>query len=396
MRFVALTSTRTKGIPTAYFGTTFNRHEQFTDGRNRLALTAEHRVSANGQLFLRTSYDRFDYHGEFQYGAAKATDRSISTRFDTELRYIWDVKPNNRITFGVEHVDNVRSNYKYQTADSGLSIGEPFSIESAYVQSEYQPVHSISITAGIRYDRYAHAASAVNPRGAVVWHVDEDNTVKALYGSAFRLPTVFELEFEDPASGFLENPDLKPEKIHQLELVWERRLTPEILLRVSPYRLNMTGLIRQHQGDSGYTQFLNLSTVQSQGVELQADYRRSDGLWCYVSYSHQDAREGRVRLINSPANLARAGISTPTSRRFQGALELLYEAGRKTLGGERTPGVALTNVTVSTALRQSLRLAATVKNLLNVNYATPGGPNHPEDTIPQNGRTFLVTLRVGS
>jgi outer membrane receptor protein involved in Fe transport len=395
LRFLALTSTRTKGIPTAYFGTTFNRNEQFTDGRNLLALTAEHRVSATGELFLRTSYDRFDYHGQFQYGDGHATDRSISTRFDTELRYIWDVKPNNRITLGAERVDNVRSNYKYEFEGAGLSIGEPFSIASAYVQSDYQPVHSLSITAGIRYDRYAHVASAVNPRGAVVWHVDAANTVKVLYGSAFRLPTAFELDFEDPASGFLENPKLKPEKIRQFELVWERRLTPEILLRVSPYRLTMTGLIREHQGDSGYTQFLNLSNVTSQGVELQADYRRSDGLWSYASYSRQDAREGGVWLINSPANLARAGISTPTSQRFQGALELSYESGRKTLGGNRTPGVALTNVTVSTALRTSLRLSATVKNLLNVRYAMPGGPNHPEDTIPQNGRTFLVTLRAG-
>jgi iron complex outermembrane receptor protein len=396
LRFLALTSTRTKGIPTAYFGTTFNRHEQFTDGRNLLALTADHRVSATGQLFLRSSYDRYDYHGEFQYGDQTATDRSISTRLDTELRYIWDARPNQRMTFGIEHVDNVRSNYKYESYSEGLSIGGPFSIASVYAQSDYQPVHSLSITAGIRYDRYVRVTSAVNPRGAIVWHFDDNNTVKALYGSAFRLPTEFELEFEDPANGFLENDSLKPEKIRQIELVWEGRLTPEILLRVSPYRLNMTGLIRQHLSDTGITQFLNLSNVTSQGVELQADYRRSDGLWSYASYSHQDAREGGVRLINSPENLARAGISTPTSRRFQGALELLYESGRKTLGGNHTPGVTLTNVTLSTALRTSLRLSATVKNLLNVNYATPGGPNHTEDTIPQNGRTFLVTLRVGS
>jgi outer membrane receptor protein involved in Fe transport len=396
LRFLALTSTRTKGIPTAYFGTTFNRHEQFTDGRSLLALTADHHVSATGQLFLRSSYDRYDYHGEFQYGDTKATDRSISTRLDTELRYIWDAKPNHRMTFGVERVDNVRSNYKYELEGASLSIGKPFSIASAYVQNDYQPAHSLSITAGIRYDRYAHVTSAVNPRGAIVWHVDDNNTVKVLYGSAFRLPTAFELGFEDPGNGFLENPNLKPEKIHQLELVWEGRVTPEILLRVSPYRLQLTGLIRQHQSETGITQFLNLSNVTSQGVELQADYRRSDGLWSYVSYSHQDAREGGVRLINSPENLARAGISTPTSRRFQGALELLYEAGRKTLGGNQTPGVALTNVTLSTAVRTSLRLSATVRNLLNTNYATPGGPNHAEDTIPQNGRTFLVTLRVGS
>ncbi|MGZ7030681.1 MAG: TonB-dependent receptor plug domain-containing protein, partial [Thermoanaerobaculia bacterium] len=45
LRFLALTSSRTKGIPTALFGTTFNRNQQFSDGRSLLSLTADHRVS---------------------------------------------------------------------------------------------------------------------------------------------------------------------------------------------------------------------------------------------------------------------------------------------------------------------------------------------------------------
>jgi iron complex outermembrane receptor protein len=100
-------------------------------------------------------------------------------------------------------------------------------------------------------------------------------------------------------------------------------------------------------------------------------------------------------MINSPTNLAKAGISTPTSRALQGALELNYETGRKTFGGATTPGVFLTDLTLSAELRSSLRLSVAVKNLMNTAYATPGGPAFLEDTIPQNGRTFLVRLRVG-
>jgi outer membrane receptor protein involved in Fe transport len=397
LRFLALTSSRTKGIPTAWYGTTFNRNEQFSDGRSLLSLTAERRVSSTGQLFLRGSYDRFDYHGQFPFGDIMATDRGASTRLNAEGRYVWDVKPNHRVTFGTEYVDNLRANYQTSNGPSYRSmISGPFSVASVYAQSEFQPLHSLSVTAGLRYDRYAHVTDTLNPRGAIVWHMNAANTFKVLYGTAFRLPTMFELGYEDPAANFVPNQNLEPEKIRQLELAWEARLTSEVLVRVSPYRLHMTGLIKQQTNAiTGQTQYLNLTDITSQGVELQADYRRSNGLWSSVSYSRQDTQQRGTRMVNSPANLAKAGISTPTSRSLQGSLELIYESGRMTFAGSETPGVFLTNLTVSTALRSSLRLSLAVKNLLNTAYATPGGPAHLQDTIPQNGRTFLLGLHLG-
>jgi outer membrane receptor protein involved in Fe transport len=179
-------------------------------------------------------------------------------------------------------------------------------------------------------------------------------------------------------------------------VVWEGRLTPEVLISVSPYRLHMTGLIKQQtDAVTNITQFQNLNDVVSEGVELKADYRRSDGLWSYASYSRQHAREDGIQMLNSAANLARAGISTPTSLSLQGALELVYESGRKSLARSETDGVLLANLTFSAALRSSLRLSVTIRNLLNTRYATPGSPPQVEDTIPQNGRTFLLRLRVG-
>jgi outer membrane cobalamin receptor len=396
MRFLALTSSRTKGIPTASFGSTFNRNEQFTDGRSLMSLTADHRTSATGQLSLRVSYDRFDYHGQFTSGDDKATDRSASTRLNADVRYVWDVKPNHRVTIGTEYVDNVRASYNTVIGGIKNEIGGPFSVASVYAQSEFQPLHSLSVTAGVRYDHYAHVTDALNPRGAIVWHTNAANTFKLLYGTAFRLPSVFELGFEDPGLNFIDNENLQPEKIRQLELVWEGRLTPEVLVRVSPYRLHVTGLIKQQTDPvTGQTQNLNLADVTSQGVEVQVDYRRSNGLWSYASYSRQSALLDGARMVNSPANLAKAGLSTPTSRALQGALELIYESGRKTFAGRETPGVFLTDLTLSTALRSSLRLSVAVKNLLNTSYATPGGPAIYQDTIQQNGRTFLVRLHVG-
>lgn len=396
VRFLALTFTRTKGIPTGWYGTIFNSDQNTNDERRLLSLTAEHRASSRSQLFLRTSYDQYDYHGQFPFPGDMAYVRSSSTRLNTDLRYVWDARPNHRLTFGAEHVANVRASYESMVGGIKNNIGGPFSVASVYAQSEFQPLHSLSITAGLRYDRYFDVTDSLNPRGAIVWHMNDANTFKLLYGSAFRLPTVFELGFEEPSQGIIANPSLQPERIQQLELVWEGRLTPEVLVRISPYRLHMTGLIKQQtDATTGLTQYLNLTDVQSQGVELQVDHRRSDGLWSYASYSRQDATSHGVRMLNSPANLAKAGFSTPTSRPLQGALELIYESGRTTLAGRETSGVFLTNLTLSRALRSSLRLSVTVKNLLNTPYETPAGPAHLQDTISQNGRTFLVRLKAG-
>lgn len=397
LRFLALTSTRTKGIPTAWYETTFNREQQFTDARKLLSLTAERRTSTTSQMFLRTSYDRYDYRGQYPFGDLLVRDHSISTRLDADLRYVWDVKPNHRVTFGAEYVDNVRASYQIANGDAANDIGGPFTIGSVYAQSEFQPLHSLSVTGGLRYDHYAHLTQTVNPSGAVVWHVNDANTLKLLYGTAFRLPTIFELGFEDASQSYVLNPDLQPEKIRQLELVWEGRLTPEVLVHVSPYRLQMTGLIKQQtDAVTGQTRYLNLLDVTAQGVELQADYRSSNGLWSYVSYSRQSATDQGVRMVNSPANLAKAGLSTPTSNTLQGALELIYESGRKTFGGRETPGVFLANLNLSAALRPRMRISVAVKNVLDTPYATPAGTALIQDTIPQNGRTFLIRLHVGS
>jgi iron complex outermembrane receptor protein len=54
--------------------------------------------------------------------------------------------------------------------------------------------------------------------------------------------------------------------------------------------------------------------------------------------------------------------------------------------------VALTNVTVLAPLGPSLEFTASLHNLFNVSYSDPASEQHWEDAIPQNGRTFRVSL----
>ena len=55
--------------------------------------------------------------------------------------------------------------------------------------------------------------------------------VKALYGEAFRAPSLYETDWADPASK--PNSALLPEKIATTEIVYERQLPASFLLSVS-------------------------------------------------------------------------------------------------------------------------------------------------------------------
>lgn len=395
-RLLALNSIRTKGIPTASFGTTFNEDEQATDGRTLVALQAERRLSPTGELSFRASYDRFDYHGQYPYGPVMWRDRASSTRSSAELRYVWDAQPNHRVTFGAEYVDNSTAHYRFGTDGNEQTIGAPNSVVSAYAQSEYQPTRALTITAGARYDHYEGVNTSFNPRGALVWHATGRNTFKLLYGRAFRLPSVYELGFADPSQNIIRSSGLGPEKLRQIELALESRLTPAVLATMSLYDEDVFDLIGQRTDPvAGTRQFRNGHKVAAQGVEIQLDYRRNDGVWSYVSYSRQRAVEDHAEMVNSPANLAKAGLSTPTSARFQGAVELQYESGRGTYAGSETKSSLLTNMTFSAAVTGSIRVFLTVKNLFATPYAVPAGLDEVGDTIRQDGRTFAIRVRIG-
>ena len=71
-----------------------------------------------------------------------------------------------------------------------------------------------------------------------------------------------------------------------------------------------------------------------------------------------------------------------------------YESSRLTLAGQKTDEVLLTNLNLGLAVSRYVELTTTVRNVFDVDYATPGGPEHRQDVLPQNGRELLVRLHV--
>ena len=75
------------------------------------------------------------------------------------------------------------------------------------------------------------------------------------------------------------------------------------------------------------------------------------------------------------------------------AAQLQYETGRVTVYHKRTDSYLLTNIHLSTTpLFGHLELSFLVRNLFDVDYRLPGGFEHIQPAIIQDGRNFAVKL----
>ena len=65
-----------------------------------------------------------------------------------------------------------------------------------------------------------------------------------------------------------------------------------------------------------------------------------------------------------------------------------------TLAGYRLPPATLATVTMIQPIGRSFELFGTVRNLFNEQYSDPASDQNLQDSLPQNGRTVRVGLRL--
>ena len=382
-------SHRRKGIPTGAYETDLKKNSETTDEVRFVDVLYEPRLSDRWQVELRAFRNWYVYFGE--YTADYTFIDEVHGLFTgAEARALFDVRSNHRLTVGAQYIDEQRTEYGEQGGDILMANRD---VASIYAQHEYQPSEKLSLVGGLRYDRVDSYRGRITPRVAVVYHPTADGALKLLYGEAFRNPTPWEREYELPGT-WLSNLGLRDENIRTTEIVWEQRISPEVLAVVSAYRYTVTDLIDQYtvSEDPWQSQYVNRGSVSSVGIETELNYRSASGLWTYLHYSHQKAEEKGDWLTNSPRNIATAGASSPLEKRLMGAIEVIYESGRRTLAGTQTDALTVVNATLSARLGLGMKVVAQMRNAFDANYSVPGGAEHRQAAIEQDGRSFILRL----
>jgi iron complex outermembrane receptor protein len=396
--------TRRRDVPTASIDTVFNHQDPNEETTDRHTLAdAQYKYSFGAtRVTARASFDRFTSDGTYPYagdeGAPSIIGRSssVGTRWSAGAGLTRPFGRRHIVRAGVELIDNINQNQiaRYDN-EPPLFDNQRSSIQhAAYAQDEIRLGRWLIVNAGLRYDGYEKFVR-VTPRAALIVLPSSMQSVKYLYGRAFRAPNAYELNDFLFGKGVF---DLRPESIDTHELVWERYANDWLRTSVSTYWYQARQLIILVPDDEAYVRstFVNQGEVRAKGLELEAQMRLKRESSALVSYALQSAvqQETLAPLPNSPRHMFKARISVPGPMdRSYISMEGQYLSSRETLAGAKVSPAALFNISVVQPLGRSTELYGSVRNMFNAQYSDPVSSQHRQDAILQNGRTARIGLR---
>jgi len=171
-----------------------------------------------------------------------------------------------------------------------------------FVQDEWNFSTDWALTTGIRWDHYSDFGPTINPRTALVWQSSYNFTTKLLYGRAFRAPSFAELRnINNPV--FLGNPNLNPEIIDTVELVFDYRPTQDIATTLNIFRHELRDIIRLVP-DSGIFTAQNTGDQRGYGLEWEIDWRVNSKHNLLANYAFQNSTDEETNsdVANAPQN----------------------------------------------------------------------------------------------
>jgi outer membrane cobalamin receptor len=414
--------TREKGIPTGSYGTVFSDPGNRTiDAHEYVDLKGEHTYARDWDLSARLFADRYTYHGTYIYPSlltptTDPTQNSIQdpSQFTPEVDVadgkLWGLElrgahapiHGHLLLAGFEYRDNYRQNQNtYNVNPFQLVFNQPGSsfVAGAYLQDEITLSKTLALNFALRYDDHSRTASDIDPRLALIAHPSPKDSVKLMFGQAFRTPNVFERFYAVPPN--VGNPALVPETIRTAELAWFHSITDSLLFSTTVYYSRVDKLISQITTADGSLLYENLPSISSRGTELELTKNFNHGGEWIASYSFQEARDsGTQRLLDdSPRTLGKLNLSQPFARRrLVASLDAQYRSRIITLPGASVSPFTVANFTLlGHALSSRADLSASIYNLLDKHYADPCSGANLQAQIPQDGRgvRFQMTWNLG-
>jgi outer membrane receptor for ferrienterochelin and colicins len=403
LKLQALYSSREKGVPTASYDTMFNDPGTRTsDIRSYLDLQYDRKLNAGTDLMGRLYFDQYEYHGVNAYldpfsgsiilnedlsrGKWAGAEVSVSRRVLEKHRF--SVGTEFRRNFLQEGANYDRSPYLlYSRSRNNSSIG------ALYSQGEIVLAQNLLLNLGLHYDHYSTFGGTLNPRAGLLYSPFRKTTLKFLYAQAFRPPNDFELYYSSSTN--LPNPSLQPETARTMDVVLEQYFGRRTRLTVAGFYYPLRRLItEQTDAGTGKAIFQNSGSVDMRGLEFELAKTWSGGLEAGVQYSFQDLKNQHdtAALSNVPKHLGGLTLSVPLlAKKLFASAEVEYVSRRRTLAGNHVPAYFRPNFTIfSPNLKQRWNFSASFYNGFNSRYGDPGAPEHRQDILWQDGRTFRV------
>jgi len=166
---------------------------------------------------------------------------------------------------------------------------------SAYTQVDYS-YQNWRLLIGGRFTDNELSGQKVTPRAAIVYKVDENQSLKALYSTGFNSPNPTQTSVYAPGN-VIGNEALTAEIVNTFDIAYSYARS-NVLFVANIYALEAEDFIeRQFSESVGAVSFFNEGTFKRHGAELDFQMAKSDSK-LFVNLAYQ--KEGNTQLADDP------------------------------------------------------------------------------------------------
>ncbi|MFD0858148.1 TonB-dependent receptor plug domain-containing protein [Roseovarius aquimarinus] len=309
-----------------------------------------------------------------------------TTRFEGERRTLSYL---GSAELGARTVLNIGAERTDEDIDSGTTVGSEDN-SAATAELLFSPTEQIDLSAALRYDDNSSFGGETTGRVAAVWRPVEDLAFRAVVGTGYRAPSLFERfsSFGDPA--------LQPEKSISYELGAEKTYGEAGFIKATLFYTDIDDLIDFDGAatacGSGFGCYNQVpGTTTSKGIELSGEVALTDALRLFGAYTYTDAETEGARLTRTPKHDAVIGLGADFTERFAGYVDIRHVAdivpSAFAPANNKVGDYTLVGAGVSYDLSDNAEIYLRLENLFDEDYETAGGFNQP-------GRAAYVGLRA--
>jgi outer membrane receptor for ferrienterochelin and colicins len=142
--------------------------------------------------------------------------RGWSTDAVLEWTNLVTLSPRDHITVGTLYGNTQATQNFIAVRSRPLTLDANRSSGAFYAQYEHTLAGDLKLIAGVQANKIGPIALDAVPRGGIVWNPTSTVTLKALYGEAFRAPSLLEIGLNHPFNR--GNPNLLPEKVRTFDI----------------------------------------------------------------------------------------------------------------------------------------------------------------------------------
>ncbi len=359
----------------ASFDNAFGLKTDVNTSRSALAkfsLASDNRFAESWQSHLQWSEGQDDsksYLNDVQGSNFKTKNRQITWQNTLSL------SDHNSLLLGLENLDQaVASNTAFTQTSRKVN-----SLFGGYVGN----FGAHLVQANLRQDRHPGFGTADTGLLGYGYAFTEAWRATASYSTAFRAPTFNDL-FWPLAFGYQGNPNLRPERSHNLELGLHYTMTDQ-RIDVAYFDNRVRDMIAINPA---WTTMININQARSDGVEMSYQGQFNDtGVKAALTLQNPRDTQTGLALIRRAKAYGNVGVTQKIGA-WQVGGEVQYSGTREdidinTFARTTLDSYNVVNITASYALDKRLNLSLRADNLFNRDYMLAHGYN----TL---GRTLFV------